>query len=390
MTPAAERASRAAPPPSGHGRLATSFARGYRNRNPLVLLAALTLLVVALLGVDSVFTSGAWSDVAVGHWLRMPLDDFVYVSWVVGGAKDDPPDTPAVYILGGSSARESIVSDASLEKAIAAAGGPETTVFDIGSNNQNFAQSLAVIDNVPDSPATAIVGINLNRFYASRADNEKQAEGRELLLESSALREYVTDESGNHRFTFTILPGIFSWATTYAQQHKDELLSGELPYVTYKQHRYTKRRNHSVAEKEEMVREWLTGRASVYHRWLDYNTDMLEQLLRRARERGVDVVLMELPLNLEIVGDAWDEDLRAYRLRVRRLAREYGVPYVDFNEELRIPNEDFHDIDHLVEPGRVIWEDRLAEELARLLPKRETAGSGDAAGAAGTEATTAP
>jgi hypothetical protein len=66
------------------------------------------------------------------------------------------------------------------------------------------------------------------------------------------------------------------------------------------------------------------------------------------------------------------------------------VPYVDFNEELRIPNEDFHDIDHLVEPGRVIWEDRLAEELARLLPKRETAGSGDAAGAAGTEATTAP
>jgi hypothetical protein len=356
-----------------HGRPAASFIRGYRNRNPLVLLAAFAMLLVALLGVELVFTSGAWSDVALGRWLRMPLDDFVYVSWVVGGAKDDPPSTPAVYILGGSSARESIVSDDSLERAIAAAGGPAVAVFDIGSNNQNFAQSLAVIDNVPDTPATAIVGVNLNRFYASRADNEKQVIGRELLLDSPGLRDYVSGDSGDYRFGYTILPGIFSWATSYVTKHKDELLSGDLPDLTYKQHRYTRRRNHSVAEKEEMVQAWLTERAPVYHRWLAYNTDMLEALLRRARERGVDVVLMELPLNLEIVGDSWDADLRAYRQRVRRLAREYGVPYVDFNPELRIPNEYFHDIDHLVEPGRVIWEDRLAEELVPLLAGQGTA-----------------
>jgi hypothetical protein len=385
VTPAGGRTRR-------RGRLSSSFVRGYRNRNPLVLLVAGVLCLAALLGLELAFTSGAWSDVPLGHWLRMPLDDFVYVSWAVGGAKDDPPDTPSIYILGGSSARESIVGDDSLERAIVAAGGPRTTVLDIGSNNQNFAQSIAVIDNVPDTPATAIVGINLNRFYASRADNEKQVVGRELLLDSPDLRDYVHDDTGHYRFSFTILPGIFSWATSYAKQHKEQLLSGELPNLTYKQHRYTKRRNHSVAEKEEMVQEWLTQRAPVYHRWLDYNTAMLEELLRVARARGVDVVLLELPLNLEIVGDAWDADLQAYRQRVRRLAREYGVPYVDFNPELHIPNTDFHDIDHLVEPGRVIWEDRLAEELAKLLAPQGRAGETKAAadGAAGAGGATTP
>lgn len=367
MTPASGRAARAGKPASGRGRFAASFVRGYRNRNPLVLAAALLLLVAALMGLDYVFTSGAWSDVPLKYWLRKSSDDWVYVSWTVGRNKQDPPDKPTIYILGGSSARESITNDRTLERAIRRAGGPDTGVFNLGSANQNFGQSLAIIDNVPDTPATVIVGLNPNRFFASRGLNQKQAKGIELLLESDALRDYVRKESGHYKYTTTIIPGILAYATSYVQEHKRELLEGKIPEREYGQHRYNLKYIHTDKQKREMVTKWNAERSPIVQKWMDYNLALLDELLKRAEERGVQVVLLELPWNRDIVGHGWDRDFNAYRPRAQALAEKYGVPYVDFNEELGIPNKYFHDISHLVEPGRVIWERRLAKELAKLL-----------------------
>jgi hypothetical protein len=354
-------------PARGGGRRTGSFRRGFRNNNPLVLLVALALLLPALLGLELFFTSGAWSDIALEYWLRKSSDDFTFVSWTVGRNKLDPPDEPTIYLLGGSNVRESITSNDTLEDAILADGGPDTEVFNLGSMNQNFAQSLAVVENVPDTPATVIVGINPGRFTPSRGDNQKQAEGREFLLKSTFLREYVNGESGKYRYTYTILPGIFAYLTSYAQQHQDELLSLDLPTRTYGQHRYNLKGIHTLAQKERMVERWNRKRAPVFRRNIDYNTAMLEQLLERARQRGIDVILLELPWNREIIGDDFDHARSMYQPRVRELAEAYDVPYVDFNAELPLRNGYFQDLSHLVEPGRVIWEKRLAEELSRLL-----------------------
>lgn len=38
----------------------TSFRRGLRNKTPLVLVAALAFLVLALLAIQGIFTSGVW------------------------------------------------------------------------------------------------------------------------------------------------------------------------------------------------------------------------------------------------------------------------------------------------------------------------------------------
>ena len=49
------------------------------------------------------------------------------------------------------------------------------------------------------------------------------------------------------------------------------------------------------------------------------------------------------------------------------MARRYGAPYLDFNADIAIPSSEFHDLSHLVAPGRVTWQRRLAAELTRLL-----------------------
>ena len=71
----------------------SAFGRGFRNRNPLVLVAAAVLLVPALLGFQWLFTSGAWTVVPLDTALRNPEDSFTYISWMVGKAQQDQPAT---------------------------------------------------------------------------------------------------------------------------------------------------------------------------------------------------------------------------------------------------------------------------------------------------------
>jgi hypothetical protein len=353
-----------------------AFRRGFRNRSPLVLVAAAILLVPALLGFQWLFTSGVWTVVPLDAALRNREDSFTYISWMVGKARQDQPGTPGLYLLGGSSARESIVSGDALAAEIAALGGPRVAAYDLGSINQNFAQSMTVVDSAPDTPAWLLVGVNLGRFTATREQNAVQAEGRELLLESGGVQDFVSSEWGLQEYAYTILPGIWAYITDWMRAHGGRLLEGDPPSTEYELHRYSAQTRRSDGQKRRLVKKWNTSRKPVFEQNLDANLQMLEALLAQARERGVRVVLLELPLNEEIVGDSFDDSQRQYQEPVAALAREYGAPYLDLNRTVDIPSRDFQDLSHLIAPGRVIWQHALAKELAPLLSKDSGGSSG--------------
>ena len=353
-----------------------AFRRGFHNRNPLVLVAAAILLVPALLGFQWLFTSGVWTVVPLDAALRNREDSFTYISWMVGKARQDQPGTPGLYLLGGSSARESIVSGDALAAEIADLGGPRVAAYDLGSINQNFAQSLTVVDSAPDTPAWLLVGVNLGRFTATREQNAVQAEGRELLLESGAVQDFVSSEWGLEEYAYTILPGIWAYITDWMRAHGGKLLEGDAPSTEYELHRYSAQTRRSDSQKRRLVKKWNTSRKPVFEQNLDANLQMLEALLAQARERGVRVVLLELPLNEEIVGDSFDDSRRQYQEPVTALAREYGAPYIDLNQTVDIPSRDFQDLSHLIAPGRVIWQHALAKELVPLLSTDSGGSSG--------------
>ena len=351
------------------------FRRGFSNRHPLVLVVAALLVVPALLGIQALFVSGQWTRVPLVWALRGPGDDFIYVSWQASHNKLDPPRLPSVYLLGGSTARESIVSGPSLAADVKALGGPRIDAWNLSSINQNFAQTLVAIDNLPDATDTwVLIGIHPGRFITDRAVTTKQAEGRELVLKSDYLHQYVVDTFGRHKYDPTILPGIFAYLVSLAR-HDIKVFPDGVPAPRYAQHRYNLASRHSVAEKEKMVALWNHTRYPRFQKFLDLNLGVLDQLIARSRQRGLHVALVELPSNRDIIRGRFDYAIAQYRRPVERLADRYGVPYVDFNGELALPNSDFYDLSHLVEPGRVIWQHRLAEELVTLLGETPNDGS---------------
>ena len=118
-----------------------------------------------------------------------------------------------------------------------------------------------------------------------------------------------------------------------------------------------------------MVATWFERAYPRFRANVDYNLAMLEQVVACAQERGLHVVLVELPLNRGAVRGRFDEVLATYQRPVRAMARERHVPYLDLERENAIPSSDFHDLMHLVEPGRARWQQRLARELVALMAR---------------------
>jgi hypothetical protein len=154
------------------------------------------------------------------------------------------------------------------------------------------------------------------------------------------------------------------------------LLEGHPATIDYELHRYSAETRRSDRQKERLVEVWNTRRRPVFEENLGDNLQLLEALLERARERGVRVVLLELPLNTAIVRHRFDDSRRRYQEPVAALGREYGAPYIDLNRSVAIPSADFQDLSHLIANGRVIWQHALAKELVPLLSADSGGSSG--------------
>jgi hypothetical protein len=355
-------------PAKQHSAARRSFTAGFRNANPFVLVAAGLLLGLFLLGVQAFVTSGAYTKaISQDQMLRRVSDDWGRVSWQVGHLKQSPPTLPAVYLVGGSTTRELIPSEASLGAAILQATGRQVYVNDLASMNQSFGQSLAIAANLPGRDATLVIGVNQERFTASPADNEDQIVGRPLLLRVDQLRSYVADTYRRSRYALTILPGIMGYIVSWVQQDATALRAGHVPRHAYDQHRYSLKTQLPLERKQQLVLKWLKKREPRFDKHFDYNAAMLEELIRVAKQRGFTIVLLELPLNAQVIGDRFDRVVGRYRALCQRLAIKYDVATLDPQPQAGLVSSDFQDLTHLVEPGRVKYEHALAAALAGAL-----------------------
>ena len=237
---------------------------------------------------------------------------------VVQGLEVAPPQAPLVLLFGGSCAREATVSDQTWADDVGHRTGFPVATYNLGSSNQTFEQESALVKGLPKAPTIVFIALNRGRFTA------------------------ITTR------TTSIVPA----------KH---------PAGTYAQHHYSSASIESLKLKRHRVGFWLRMR---YPRFQErYATDLalLDRLVRVCRRRGYHPVLLEMPRDTAVIGHAFDAATGQYQAGARELARRYGIPYLDFAGSVHFVNSDFYDLDHLVEPGRVKYQSRLAVETSRLL-----------------------
>jgi hypothetical protein len=254
-------------------------------------------------------------------------NDWAHVLQVVANLKAQPPAEPVVCLLGGSAARESTIGDASWAAQVKTLGGPTIAAFNLGSRNRTLAQDVKLIETLPTMPGIVYIGINVGRFTAPPSHP-------------------VLD-----------LPQPAS----------------SLP--PYRQHQYSQSKILSVAKKTALLDEWLARRYPAFRKNYASNLKTLEQLLVACKERGLHAVLLELPRDTAIVGHALDAPVARYTSGCRALAKKHGVPWVSFVSAARLPNADFYDLWHLVEPGRAVWQRLLSVRTVDLLKTYDMGGA---------------
>ena len=307
----------------GNHHRSTESAARRRGAGTLAWIAFL-LVVAALLGACSAQATApaaATSGAVPSRSITGGGNDWAHVLQVVANLKAQPPAAPVVCLLGGSAARESTIDDASWSGQVKALGGPPVAAFNLGSRNRTLAQDVELVRALPKTRGIVYIGINVGRFTAPP-----------------------------------------SQPTLDLPQPAQSL-------PPYRQHQYSQSKIFSVAKKKALLGDWLVKRYPEFKKNYASNLKTLEQLLLACRDRGLRPVLLELPRDTVIVGHALDVPVARYTSGCRALAKKHDVPWVSFVSAARLPNADFYDLWHLVEPGRAVWQRLLSANAVDLLEK---------------------
>jgi len=265
--------------------------------------------------------------------LYRPGDDWRHIESTLTALNRHQPKVPVVYLLGGSAARECITTEPAWSAQIAALGGGSVRALDFGSSSQAFKNDLTIIRAAPAVPSIVLIGLNVGRYTSiPPKTTPPAATGRGAGVYDS------------HRF------------------HDGDQLSD--------------------AAKRAIVSQWLRVKYPRFKERYAGNAAVLRDLIALCQERGFYPVLVELPLNLQIVRHSWDAARGRYRRGARSAAAAYGISYEDFIARIGLTSHDFVDVSHVVEPGRAKYQGRLSRLVVAKLKQYGLTGRGSAPAAA--------
>ncbi len=259
-------------------------------------------------------------------------DDWRHVDSVVAGLNHTPPSGPVVLLLGGSAARESITTEPSWRRQIAALGGGRVSAYNLGASSQGYKDDIEIVNALPAVPTILLIGVNLGRY------------------------------------------------TTIPPQTVDS--AREMRGAVYDSHRFHDGQQLEDRAKRALVARWLRAKYPRFKARYEANVRVLGALIALCQERGFYPVLVELPVNLPIVRHMLDAPRNRYHAGCRAAARTAGIPYEDFVGRIGLVSHDFVDFSHLVEPGRAKYQRGLSLLVVAKLEQYGLIGRGSASSAA--------
>jgi hypothetical protein len=339
-----------------------------------VLVAALVLVALCAVGLELLVRDGVITTVSEGRFVRYRNDDYGHLAYRMVKLKQEPPTGEIVYLLGGSATMECFLSEPSLGADVSAAAGGPVRVISLAGHQQSFAESLALVENLPRGHGLVAVGLAPMRFSNAPQDDAGLLVGEPFMLPVPLVRAALAAQHVKLPPVDMTAPGLVRYGVGYVKERRriGEPLFAD---IGYSMHYTIDGPLQSRAEKLAMARRDVAQDTATYGPNAAYNFALLADLVRAARSRGFRVAFFDQPLNVHVIGATWNGVVPSYRRRALALAARLGVPYLDVGQRVKLDDQDFLDVYHLVVRGRLKWQPVFSRELARALRgEAQTAG----------------
>ncbi len=234
------------------------MSEGGRSTWPTRVAGLAAVAALAALGV----LATAGPAAAVFHY----GDDRAHIQTILQALQQKPPTVPVVYLLGGSAARECITTEPAWTAQIKAFGGGNVAAYNFGSSSQTFSNDLTYVQAMPDVPSVVLIGLNVGRFCDP------------LPKAATAQARGVSAVYDSHRF-------------------------------------HDGQRHLGRGQARDRRRTGSPTRYPVFKQRYSGQLALLRRLIELCQQKGFYPVLVELPLNLPIVGHSWDGARNTYPRR---------------------------------------------------------------------------
>jgi len=267
-----------------------------------------------------------------------------------------------VFLVGGSSLRESIVSVNELMKNRTRGS---SKVIRLGITGLSLLESLSVVEQLPNSSSTLVLGINFGRF-----DDSINSHLRKLSLDRVGLRSteqvrFLSRRGSTWRPPLRI-EYFFPHLNRYFRKHGWNFLRGVVPMSAVPSH-------SSLLKKDRLILEqkWEKKRPGLERRFesnLQLNLDVLRNIFLLSNKKGFQFILLDLPVS-PLAKKVFRKVISSYRDSVEQWARKSGASYLNFVWNLPLKEGDFYDGTHLLSSGQRIFQSALAKHLDKGDPQ---------------------
>ena len=127
---------------------------------------AALLMACVLVGAGADSSAAAPPPTARGAYSL----DFIRVLQLVADLRAQPPASPLVCLLGGSSARECTISNGSWSDRVSSLRGYRVKCVNLGSKHRRFTQDRRIVGYLPEGTDIVYVGVNVGRFCNGPVD----------------------------------------------------------------------------------------------------------------------------------------------------------------------------------------------------------------------------
>ncbi len=249
---------------------------------------------------------------------RGMVSDWDHIRQVCSWLRHRPPRRQVLYLVGGSATRESVISESGWAAQLSRLSGKPAQTFVCATSCQTFAEDALIANRLPKGRGTVLIGVGVSRFV--------------MLHKPASLPQASVRRT---------------------------------PPAPWYEHHYDRRTSLPYKEKRRLAAAWVDVSYPVFQQRYQYGLAELGAAIDACQARGLRVALLEMPLNVAVVGHDFDGALAAYRQACRDLADERGIQYLDFVSDAGLKATDFFDLQHLLPPGRAKWQRRLSVELVR-------------------------